>query len=191
MPTPPEMRPPRAPSDWHQRFLGLARTVASWSKDPSTKVGAVAVRDRRVLATGYNGLPTHVGDDFERLNDRNTRLAMSVHAEANVIAYAARHGVCLNGSTIYVFPLMTCAGCAAQLIQAGINKVVVPNFVEPLRWQESFDVARLMFIESGVAVARIPMSGPIEPALTGDRDELATPADDDSPVMQTLQELIP
>ena len=172
MRTPPEMRPPRAPSDWHQRFLALSRTVASWSKDPSTKVGAVAVRDRRVLATGYNGLPTHVGDDLERLNNRDVRLAMSVHAEANVIAYAARHGVCLNGATIYVFPLMTCNQCAAQLIQAGISRVVVPNFVEPVRWQESFDTARLMFVEAGVAVARIPMTGPIEPALTGDEDEL-------------------
>jgi hypothetical protein len=48
-------------------------------------------------------------------------------------------------------------------VQAGINKVVVPDFVEPQRWQESFDLARTMFIESGVAVHRIPMTGPINP----------------------------
>jgi dCMP deaminase len=172
------MRPPKAPADWHQRFLSMARMVASWSKDPSTKVGALAVRDRRVLASGYNGLPTHVGDDLERLMNREVRLSMTVHAEANVIAYAARHGVCLNGSTIYVFPLMTCNQCAAQLIQAGISRVFVPNFVEPLRWQESFDTARQMFIEAGVGVSRIPMTGPIEPALEGYTDELLPPGDD-------------
>lgn len=177
MATPPEMRPPRAPAHWDQRFLGLARTVASWSKDPSTKVGACAIRERRLLASGYNGFPVHVGDDPERLDNRDLRLAMTVHAEANVIAYASRHGVCLNGSTIYVWPLMTCAQCAAQLIQAGVIRVVVPNFVEPLRWQQSFDTARQMFIEAGVAVARIPMNGPIEPALEGYSDELL-PADE-------------
>lgn len=172
MPNPAEMRPPKAPSNWDQRFLGLARVIAGWSKDPSTRVGAVVVRDRRILSMSYNGLPTHVGDDLERLQNREVRLSMTVHAEANSIAYAARHGVCLVGATIYVWPLMTCSQCAAQLIQAGVSRVVVPNFVEPIRWQESFDTARLMFCEAGVAVARIPMTGPVEPALTGDADEL-------------------
>lgn len=50
-----------------------------------------------------------------------------------------------------------------MLIQAGINKVVVPDYVEPQRWQESFDLARSMFIEAGVSVERIPMRGPINP----------------------------
>ncbi len=50
-----------------------------------------------------------------------------------------------------------------MLIQAGINKVVVPDYVEPQRWQESFDLARSMFIEAGVSVERIPMTGPINP----------------------------
>jgi dCMP deaminase len=175
MSTPPQLRPPKPPRAWDQRFLQLARLIAGWSKDPSTKVGAVAVRERRILASGYNGLPVHVGDDPTRLDNRDLRLAMTVHAEANVIAYAARHGVCLNGAIVYVFPLMTCSQCAAQLIQAGVNRIVVPNFVEPLRWQESFDRARDMFIEAGVAVARIPLDGPIEPALDGPEDELLLP----------------
>ena len=51
------LRPPRSPKSWDQRFLYAARRFASWSKDPSTKVGAVAVRDRRILVEGYNGLP--------------------------------------------------------------------------------------------------------------------------------------
>ena len=50
-----------------------------------------------------------------------------------------------------------------MLIQAGINKVVVPDFVEPQRWQDSFDLARSMFIEAGVSVQRLPMTGPVNP----------------------------
>lgn len=158
--TPPELRPPRQPRDWDQRFLLLARFIAGWSKDPGHKVGAVAVRDRRILATGFNGLPAGVADTPERLNTRELKLEMTVHAEANLIAYAARHGTCLAGSTVYVWPLMTCAGCAAKLIQADIRSVVVPDVVEPLRWAESFQLARAMFQEAGVSVRRLPLSEP-------------------------------
>lgn len=158
------MRAPKVPRHWDQRFLALARTIAGFSKDPSTKVGAIAVRDRRVLATGYNGFPAHVGDELERLKNRDIRLMMTVHAEANIIAFAARHGACLAGSAVYVWPLMTCHQCAAQLIQAGVIKVVVPDFVEPQRWQDSFAAAKQMFGEAGVAVLRIPMDGPLDPA---------------------------
>jgi dCMP deaminase len=175
MSNPPEMRPPKAPPHWDQRFLGQARVIAGWSKDPSTKVGAIAVRERRILATGYNGIPMHVQDDVHRLSNRDMRLKMTVHAEANLICYAARHGVCLNGASCYVWPLMTCSQCAAQLIQAGFIKIVIPNFVMPQRWQDSFETAKLMFIEAGVAVSSIPMSGPIEPALEGYEDELPDP----------------
>jgi len=157
------MKPPKAPKDWDQRFLVIASHIAGWSKDPSTKVGALAVRNRRILATGYNGLPAHVADLDERLQNRELRLRMTVHAETNCIAYAARHGVSLAGASFYVWPLMTCSQCAAQLIQADVAEVVVPAFVEPLRWQESFDAARQMFIEAGVPVKRIPISGPLDP----------------------------
>ncbi len=157
------LRAPKAPKHWDQRFLVVASHFPGWSKDPSTKVGAVAVRNRRILAQGYNGLPAGVSDSEARLMDRETRLAMTVHAEANCICHAANNGVSLIGSTIYVWPLMTCSHCASLLIQAGIVKVVVPNFVELQRWQDSFDLARTMFIEAGVSVSRIPMSGPINP----------------------------
>ena len=155
-------RPPKAPKHWDQRFLVIASHVAGWSKDPSTKVGAVAVRNRRILATGYNGLPAGVDDTDSRLANRETRLKMTTHAEMNCVAYAARSGVCLTGATMYVWPLMTCSQCAAVLIQAEINKVVVPDFVEPYRWQESFDLARQMFVEAGVTVHRVPMKGPMD-----------------------------
>lgn len=169
------LKPPKAPTDWDQRFLVIASHIAGWSKDPSTKVGALAIRHRRILATGYNGLPTHVADLDERLQNRELRLRMTVHAEANCIAYAARHGVSLAGASFYVWPLMTCSQCAAQLIQADVAKIVVPAFIEPARWQESFDAARQMFIEAGVPVIRAPMSGPMDP----DREESAAEVEND------------
>ena len=156
------LKPPRAPKYWDQRFLVLASHIAGWSKDPSTKVGAIAVRDRRILAQGFNGLPVGITDSDARLQDRDTRLSMTVHAEMNCVAFAAKSGVCLAGSTMYIWPLMTCSNCASVLIQADINKIVVPDFVEPIRWQESFDRAREMFIEAGIAVHRIPIKGPLE-----------------------------
>lgn len=156
--TPQELRAPKAPKDWDQRFLQLARHIAGWSQDPSTQVGAIAVRDRRVLATGFNGLPSGVADTPERLADRELRLEMTVHAEANLIAFAARHGTCLAGATVYVWPLMSCSRCAAKLIQAGITALVVPDVVEPARWADSFALARAMFAEAGVAVRRLPIT---------------------------------
>ena len=162
------LKPPKAPKHWDQRFLVLASHIAGWSKDPSTKVGAIAVRDRRILAQGFNGLPVGITDSNTRLDDREIRLSMTVHAEMNCVAFAAKSGVCLAGSTMYIWPLMTCSNCAAVLIQADINKIVVPDFVEPIRWQDSFNTAREMFIEAGIAVHRIPIRGPLEPS---DMDE--------------------
>ena len=164
------LRAPKAPKHWDQRFLVIASHFAGWSKDPSTKVGAVAVRNRRILAQGYNGLPAGVTDTDARLKNRDTRLEMTVHAEMNCVAYAAQNGVSLLGATMYVWPLMTCSRCASMLIQAGINKVVVPDYVEPQRWQDSFDLARSMFIEAGVSVERIPMTGPINPMEEDDQE---------------------
>jgi dCMP deaminase len=155
------IRYPKIPKDWDQRFLYMAASVAAWSKDPSTRVGAVAVRDRRVLATAYNGFPRGLHDSLERLNDRDTRLAMTVHAEMNLINQAARNGVSLVGATVYGYPIMPCSNCTASLIQCDIAKVVVPNFVEPMRWAESFAHAKQMFLEAGIGVERIEVEGPL------------------------------
>ena len=156
------LKAPRTPKNWDQRFLHAARMFAGWAKDPSTKVGAVAVRDRRILVQGYNGLPSGITDSDSRLKNRDTRLAMTVHAEMNCVSFAARNGVCLAGATMYIWPLMTCSQCAAVLIQADIAQIIVPDFVEPYRWQESFDKAREMCVEAGIAVHRIPFNGEID-----------------------------
>lgn len=111
---------------WTGRFLDVAHIIASWSKDPATKVGAVAVSSsRQILAEGYNGLPRHVRDDDSRMQ-RPAKYLWTVHAEANLVAHAARNGIKLEGATVYTthFP---CAQCAALLIQAGIKAVVIDS----------------------------------------------------------------
>lgn len=164
------IRYPKVPKDWDQRFLYMAASVAAWSKDPSTKVGAVAVRQRRVLATGYNGLPAGMVDSAERLLNRDVRLALTIHAELNLVTFAARHGVCLDGSTVYTYPLLPCSNCATSLIQVGITKVVAPDFVMPMRWQESMARARQAFTEAGVGVELLPIEGPLHVAAASNSD---------------------
>ena len=78
---------------WDVRFLKLAHEVASWSKDPSTKVGCVLVKGKKVVSVGYNGLPMGIEDSIERLTDRELKYEMTVHAEVNAVTTAALHGV--------------------------------------------------------------------------------------------------
>lgn len=137
---------------WDNRYLKLAETVASWSKDPSTKVGAVITNDNRVIALGYNGLPSRVKDSDERLTDRGLKLAMTVHAEINAILTADRGK--LYRSTLYTWPFMPCSNCAAIVIQSGVSRVVAPVLSPELaqRWANSVDLAKQMFIEAGVSL---------------------------------------
>jgi dCMP deaminase len=133
---------------WDARFLGLAHEVARWSKDPSTKVGAVIVDDqRRVLALGYNGFPRGVNDDPDLLRDRNAKYARVVHAELNAILNAAAPSL-LTGATIYITH-QPCSECAKAIIQSGI-RTVVTNAQGLARWGDSQLVAWEMFDEAGV-----------------------------------------
>jgi dCMP deaminase len=132
---------------WDERFLAMARLIAGWSKDPSTQVGCVVVRpNRTIVSLGYNGLPRGVHDRSERLSDRTTKLAMTIHAEMNAILTSNGS---LEGCTAYVYPCQPCASCAAALIQAGIACVVALAGNSP-RWETSFDQARVMFNEASV-----------------------------------------
>ena len=70
---------------WDIRFVRIAKEVAEWSKDPSTQVGAIAVKNRKIIATGYNGFPKGIEDIRTRLHDRELKLKFTVHAEKNMI----------------------------------------------------------------------------------------------------------
>lgn len=137
-------------TDWNQRFMDLAHHVAGWSKDPSTKVGAVIVNDKKqVLSLGYNGFPRGVHDCAERYNDRSTKLQFVAHAERNALDNAY---IDVDGATLYS-TLYPCSECAKSIIQRGIRQVVTSK-----AWYEHqakifcFDITETMFKEADVEV---------------------------------------
>lgn len=137
------------PSKWDLRFLRLAAHISEWSKDPSTKVGAVIVDHKnRVVSLGYNGFPTRVEDRPDLLGNREAKLARTVHADANAILFAARP---LVACTIYTYPFPPCSACAALIIQAGIHRVVSARGTDT-RWEESVRIAAEMFREANVTL---------------------------------------
>lgn len=133
--------------DWDKRFLDLAKEISIWSKDPSTKVGAVIVDDnRRIVSTGYNGLPRNIMDSFDRLSNRELKYEMIIHAEVNAILYAKQD---LTNCTLYTYPFQPCSRCASIVIQSGIKQVV--SYVnKEERWKSSFELAIDLFHEAGV-----------------------------------------
>ena len=141
---------------WDLRFIELAKHIAAWSKDPSTKVGCVVVgEDREIRSTGFNGFPRGINDDIERLENREMKYPLICHAEENAIMHAARIGVSLKGSTAYVtWP--PCSRCARSLIQAGVKEVVYPLEGEiPERLLEDFTISSNMLEEAGIIVRSI------------------------------------
>lgn len=134
--------------DWDTRFLDLAEHISKWSKDPSTKVGAVIVdSQRRIVSTGYNGFPVGVMDSYDRLTDRDTKYEMIIHAEANAILFAHQR---MNGMTLYTTPFQPCSRCASLIIQSGISRVISYENGEQNRWADSFKLAKELFDESEV-----------------------------------------
>jgi len=143
----------RAITRWDKRFLGLAAHIAGWSKDPSTQVGSVIVdQNNRVISTGFNGFPSGVEDTLARLEDREIKYQMVVHAERNAIIDARQQ---MGGYSIYVWPMMPCSVCAAMIIQTGITEVIAPQSNNP-RWVDSFKLTEEMFNEAGVKLIIIP-----------------------------------
>ena len=137
---------------WDIRYLGLAREVASWSKDPSSKIGAVAIGTKgQVLAQGYNGFPRGIDDSENRLNNRELKYKYVVHAEQNVIYNATYNGVSLDNSTLYVWGLPVCSSCALGVIQVGVKRVIMPDLNYPEKWMDNFlGGSKDMFDEAGV-----------------------------------------
>lgn len=138
----------RALTKWDFRFLELATLVASWSKDPSTKVGAVIVRpDRTVASVGFNGFARGVADLPIRLEDRTLKYPLTIHAEENAILSAHER---VAGHWLYS-SMLPCGPCASRIAQAGIARVVcgvTEDFLN--RWSDSVKVTRLVFSEAGI-----------------------------------------
>jgi len=135
---------------WQARFIDLAKEIASWSKDPSSRVGSVIVRpDRTICSVGFNGFPRGVKDSQEAIENRDAKLLRTIHAELNAILSSKES---LVGYSLFVWPFQPCAQCAAAIIQAGITDVYCPynDHLAHERWSESFRAALQMFDEAGV-----------------------------------------
>lgn len=133
---------------WDKRFLDLAAHVAAWSKDPSSKVGAViSARGNTVVALGYNGPPRGVLDN---MTDRDVKLRRTIHAEVNALLTA---NTSVAGCTLYCTH-HPCANCAAKIIQSGISRVVcwAPDKLFAERWWDDITEAGLMCAEAGVSL---------------------------------------
>ena len=109
---------------WGKKYTNLAKEISTWSKDPSTQVGAVVIGEKgQLLSQGYNGFPRGINDTDDRLNNRERKYELVVHAEMNAIYNASFNGVSLKDSTLYVYGLPICSECAKGIIQVGIKKV--------------------------------------------------------------------
>lgn len=143
--------------NWNTRYINLAKEISTWSKDPSKKIGAVAIGDNgQVLSQGYNGFPRGILDLQERYEDRPTKYKYVVHAEMNCIYNATLNGVSLKGATMYVHGLPVCSECAKGIIQVGIKKVFWNLDSEiPEIWLESLKLTIDLFEEAGIEFVRI------------------------------------
>lgn len=142
---------------WDRYFLGMAKHVSTASKDPSCQVGAILVRyDRKVIATGYNGFPYPIADD-DRLNNRETKLQLIVHAEMNALLQAGEKAA---ECELYVYPSFAlppiCENCCKHAIQAGVYGIVGfnadPNNPRAQRWKDSIAVSAKMWEEAGLEI---------------------------------------
>ncbi|MDI6605793.1 MAG: cytidine/deoxycytidylate deaminase family protein [Candidatus Omnitrophota bacterium] len=145
----------RRPS-WDEYFLEVAKLVSRRSTCLRRHIGAVAVRDKRILATGYNGAPsglTHcadIGCIRQKLNipsGQRQELCRALHGEQNVIIQAVIHKVDLKDSTIYVTN-QPCVTCTKMLISAGVKEIVISDGYPD-------QLARRMFKEAGIKMKRI------------------------------------
>lgn len=150
---------------WHRHFIGMALYHARMSKDPNTQVGAVIVGpDREILSAGFNGFPRGIQDTAERLNDRDEKLRLIVHAEMNALLAAARTGMRLKDCTLYmaakdengIWGGPPCTRCTVEMIQVGIKQVVsLPFKNTPSNWVDDLDKAGGLLEEAGIELVQV------------------------------------
>jgi len=142
--------------EWDEYFMQVADVVATRSTCLRRNIGAVIVRDKRILATGYNGAPTglphcsEIGCIKERLHipsGERQELCRALHAEQNAIVQAARYGTVIEGASIYT-TTEPCSMCAKMIINAGIRRVVYrEEYPDPL--------SRELLSGAGVSVEKV------------------------------------
>lgn len=120
---------------WHNRFIELAELISTWSRDPSTKCGAVLVRpDKSIASMGFNGFPKEMDDDERLYEIREIKYDRVVHAEMNAILFC-KDSFPLSGYTLYTTG-PCCSRCIIHMLQVGIRKFVWPKATpeQQIRW---------------------------------------------------------
>ncbi len=139
---------------WDERFLTLADTVAGWSKDPSTQVGAVIARDKHVVSLGFNGFPKGFRDDHYLYDTREVKYSRIIHAETNAVLNAPGK---VGGCTLYC-NRPPCSVCSLLIIQAGIRRVVATTPTDKefmVRWWDSIKQTKRLFEEAGIEYVEV------------------------------------
>jgi len=140
---------------WNLRFMQIAKLIAQWSKDESTKVGCVVVGpDREIRSTGYNGFPRGVNDDIAYRKIRPQKYDFTEHAERNAIYNATLTETSLKNCVAYV-TLPPCVECARGIIQSGIREVIYLDMPHDKAqkipgWRDKLAVSFEMFDEANV-----------------------------------------
>jgi dCMP deaminase len=146
----PEIRP-----SWEDYFMGIAVLVAQRSTCTRRAVGAIIVKDKRILSTGYNGAPSgaqhclDIGCLREELkvpSGERHELCRGIHAEQNAIIQAALHGVSVNGATLFCTNL-PCSICTKMIINAGIKKIFYQNGYADSMSEDMFQAAGIDVIK--------------------------------------------
>lgn len=145
---------------WDEYFMALAMLVSMRSKDPSSKVGAVLIRDRRVIGTGYNGFPSGCDEsrfgwsrEITRDGWLNTKYPYVIHAEANALLNTVGPA---RGCELYV-TMFPCNECAKLLIQGGVTKITYLEY--KYRGQDAFVAAERLFQVTGVEIRQLSPEG--------------------------------
>lgn len=142
-------------SEWDDFYLGMARYVASKSKDPSTQTGAVIVRpDNTVASLGFNGFPKKMPDQELWYQNREEKYSRIIHCEMNAVLFAKEN---LNGYTLYTYPFISCDRCFVHMVQAGITRFVAPKCPadKAERWKNLFDKTHKYAGEMGVVIEEV------------------------------------
>lgn len=156
------------PDKWDNHFLQMALLNARLSKDPSTKVGAIiTTRDRDFISAGFNGLPRKLEDTKERLNNRETKLLLTVHAEMNAVLAAAKLGIKINNCIMYIVATdksgeiwggPPCHRCLVEILQTGISKIITYEQKSvPTKWEESLRLSKELIKEAGLEYKEIKL----------------------------------
>lgn len=146
-----------------QEMLAMAKTTGEFSKDNRTKVGAVATHEKRIIGTGRNGFPAGFLDArLYGIMERKEKNSITVHAEANLIAYCARHGVTTKGAQLYVtYP--PCNDCCKLIITAGFSEVYYlvdwETFNPSSEWLYRYKLGLAMLRSVGINVYEISPDG--------------------------------